>query len=418
MFGVAASPAVLDLVIRQANPEVAQVLTKVLEGKEPNFADALALAQAEGPSLDALVLTADYLRRQVNGDLVTYVFNRNINFTNICSIGCAFCAFSTPPKTSAEDGAWQTDFAVIATKTREAWEQGATEVCIQGGINPGDDPYLYRDIVRTVKRAVPEMHVHAFSPLEILTGSRKTRMSFREYLKMLKDEGLGTIPGTAAEILVDEVRRKISPLKLPRDTWVEIVKTAHSLGIRSSSTMMYGHVEEPRHWAEHIMLLRQIQKETGGFTEFVPLGFVHYNTALYQKGGARPGPTLQEDLRVHAFGRVMLHGLIDHVQTSWVKMGHKLALTCLMAGADDYGGTLMEESISRLAGATAGEVAWPHEIRRHVRSIGRTPAVRSTTYSKITIDDGPDELPGERHAAPAELDLDPELTLPMLEGAQ
>jgi len=408
MFGLATQPDLLERAITQVDPGVGRALTRVLEAKAPTFADGLALATARGPELGALVLTADYLRRQVNGDVVTYIVNRNINFTNVCSVGCSFCAFSTPPEGSvhAEPGrGWNNTLAEVAAKARQAWALGATEVCIQGGINPEDDPYMYRDIIRAVKQAVPGMHLHAFSPLEILTGARKTRMTFRDYLQMLKDEGLGTIPGTAAEILVDAVRQQISPHKLTVDLWVEIVKTAHSLGIRSSSTMMYGHLEEPHHWVEHILLLRQIQQETGGFTEFVPLGFVHHNTRLYRSGKARPGPTLEEDLRAHAFGRVMLHGLVHHVQASWVKQGHKLALLCLQAGADDFGGTLMEESISRLAGAAFGEVTWPPEIRRLVRSIGRTPAVRNTTYSTVTIDDGPDDTP---------LAIDPELTLPML----
>lgn len=408
MFGIGATPAILEHVIGQVDPQVGRALMKVLEGKEPGWSDALALARAEGAELDALILTADYLRRQVNGDLVTYVINRNINFTNMCTVGCRFCAFSTSPRSRH---GWSYSLEEIVARAREAWAKGAREVCIQGGINPDDPPFLYRDIVRAIKRELPEMHIHAFSPLEILTGAEKTGMSFREYLQMLKDEGLGTIPGTAAEILVDDVRRLISPLKLPRDTWIEIVKTAHRLGIRSSCTMMYGHVEEPHHWAEHILILRRIQQETGGFTEFVPLGFVHQNTALYRSGNARPGPTLAEDLRAHAFGRVMLHGLIHHVQASWVKLGHKLALICLTAGASDYGGTLMEESISRLAGASHGEVTWPHEIRRLVRSIGRVPAIRNTTYSRITPDDGPDTDPA---AGAGAMEPDPDLLLPVV----
>lgn len=415
MFGLAASREMVDLAVARAALPVARALGKALEGKAPDFNDGLALASAGGLELDGLIMVADYLRRQVNGDHVTYVVNRNINFTNVCNVACKFCAFSVGPRNKS---GWRTDLQQVAAKTREAWASGAREVCIQGGINPEDSPYVYRDVIRAVKAAVPEMHVHAFSPLEILVGSQRTGMSFRDYLSMLKSEGLDTIPGTAAEILDDEIRRQISPVKLPRDTWVEIVKAAHGLGIRSSSTMMYGHIEEPHHWVRHIMLLRQIQQETGGFTEFVPLGFVHHNTRLYRYGNARPGPTLAEDLRAHAFGRVMLHGLIDHVQVSWVKLGHKLALMCLQAGADDYGGTLMEESISRMAGSTAGEVTWPHEIRRLVRSIGRIPAVRTTTYSAITPDFGPEEHPDEREAAAPDLEaeFDPELALPVVGG--
>jgi 7,8-didemethyl-8-hydroxy-5-deazariboflavin synthase CofH subunit len=415
MFGLAASRETVDAILSRVTTPVGTALTRVLEGKAPGYDDGLALASARGGDLDALILVADYLRRQVNGDRVTYVINRNINFTNVCNVGCKFCAFSVGPRNQK---GWRTDLEVVATKAREAWSAGAHEVCIQGGINPEDSPYVYRDVIRAVKGAVPGMHVHAFSPLEILVGSQRTGMNFRDYLSMLKDEGLDTIPGTGAEILDDEIRRQISPVKLPTDTWAEIVRTAHSLGIRSSSTMMYGHIEEPRHWVNHILLLRRIQQETGGFTEFVPLGFVHYNTRLYKYGNARPGPTLEEDLRAHAFGRVMLHGLIDHIQVSWVKLGHKLALMCLQAGADDYGGTLMEESISRMAGATAGEVVWPHEIRRMVRSIDRVPALRNTIYTRVVVDHGPEEQAGEREAMTTDLDFetefDPELTLPVV----
>jgi FO synthase len=253
-------------------------------------------------------------------------------------------------------------------------------VCIQGGLPRNFDGWFYRDILRAIKTAVPELHIHAFSPMEIAYGSEKTGLAIRDYLGMLKDEGLGTIPGTAAEILDDRIRQRLSPNKLPAARWVEIVTTAHRLGIRSTSTMMYGHVEEPADWVRHILLLRRIQSETGGITEFVPLGFVHSLTRLYRHGGARPGASRREHLAVHALARILLHGAIPNIQVSWVKLGYRRALDCLNAGANDFGGTLMEESISKSAGAAFGEYVAPEEFRSMIRSIGRVPAERATDY--------------------------------------
>lgn len=341
---------------------------------------ALRLAQAEGDDLLGLLVTADRLRRSLVGDAVTYVVNRNINFTNVCFIGCKFCAFSRGPR---ESDAYNLTLEQVAEKARQAWESGATEVCIQGGLPRDLPPFHYRDILRAVKQAVPEIHTHAFSPMEIVYGVELTRMPLREYLLMLKEAGLGTLPGTAAEILDDEVRLVLSRNKLTTRQWVEVITTAHRCGIRSTSTLMYGHIETPAHWVAQLLLLRRIQAETGGFTEFVPLGFVHQNTLLFQQGIARPGPTLEEHLKIHALARVLLAGSINNIQVSWVKLGRWLSQLCLQAGANDYGGTLTEENISRLAGATAGQCLTREEFHQRILELGRIPAERNTTYTRI-----------------------------------
>ncbi|MGA2429267.1 MAG: 5-amino-6-(D-ribitylamino)uracil--L-tyrosine 4-hydroxyphenyl transferase CofH [Candidatus Acidiferrum sp.] len=358
-------------------PDVRDYLVAAHEGAELSFEQGLRLATAEGPALDALIAAADALRRETVGDAITYVVNRNINFTNVCFVGCSFCGFARGP--GAPD-AYSHSAEDVVRKAREAWDRGATEVCIQGGLPRDLDGFFYRDILRAIKRAIPPMHVHAFSPMEISYGVDKTGMPLREYLQMMKDEGLGSIPGTAAEILDDRVRQQLSPNKLPVARWVEIITAAHELGIPTTSTMMYGHVEEPADWVRHILLLRSIQKRTGGFTEFVPLGFIHEKTRLYKHGGARAGAEREDHLRVHALSRVLLHGAIKNLQVSWVKLGFAMSLECLKAGANDFSGTLMEESISKAAGANFGEFVSPEEFRRMIRSIGRVPAERSTTY--------------------------------------
>src|SRR5712671_367013 len=357
--------------------EVREILHAVASGAELTFEQGLVLATAQGSAVESLVAVADELRRETVGDAITYVVNRNINFTNVCFVGCSFCGFGKGP--GAPD-AYSLSVDDVVRKAREAWDTGATEVCIQGGLPRDLDGFFYRDILRAIKHAIPAMHVHAFSPMEISYGVDKTGMPLRDYLQMMKDEGLGSIPGTAAEILDDRVRRELSPNKLPVARWVEIVTTAHELGIPSTSTMMYGHVEEPADWVRHILLLRSIQKRTGGFTEFVPLGFIHENTRLFKHGGARPGARLDEHLRVHALARVLLHGAIENLQVSWVKLGFETSLACLNAGANDFSGTLMEENISKAAGARFGEYVPPEDFRRMIRSIGRVPAERTTTY--------------------------------------
>jgi 7,8-didemethyl-8-hydroxy-5-deazariboflavin synthase CofH subunit len=369
-------------VAHRASDQVCAALEKVLAsevGASLTREQCLLLAQTTGDDLLALAVAADELRRSIAGDTVTYVVNRNINFTNVCFVGCKFCAFSVGAR---DKTAYYLSLEDMARKTREARERGATEVCIQGGLPRELPPFYYRDILRAVKSAVPDMHAHAFSPMEVDYGVALTGMSVRDYFLMMKDAGLDTLPGTAAEILSDDVRQIVSRNKLSSARWREIVTTAHECGIRSTSTMMYGHVETAEHWVNHLLLLREIQSRTGGFTEFVPLGFVHQNTLLFHEGHARPGPTIDEHVRVHALARVMLAGSIPNIQISWVKLTRETAQLCLHAGANDYGGTLMEESISRLAGATSGEYLSPAQIEERVREAGRVPAQRNTTYTK------------------------------------
>jgi FO synthase len=392
--------------------EVQECLQTAIDGRELSFEQGMKLANVQGAALEALVAVADRMRRETVGDAITYVVNRNINFTNVCFVGCSFCGFGRGP--GAAD-AYSLSFEEVVRRAREAWDRGATEVCIQGGLPKDLDGFFYRDLLRAVKRAIPGMHVHAFSPMEIDYGVLKTGMALREYLRMMKDEGLGSIPGTAAEILDDRVRQELSPNKLPAGRWVEIITAAHEMGIPTTSTMMYGHVEEPADWVRHILLLRSIQKRTGGFTEFVPLGFIHENTRLYRHGGARPGAKREEHLRVHALSRVLLHGAIKNLQVSWVKLGFETSLACLQAGANDFSGTLMEESISKAAGATFGEFVSPEEFRAKIRSIGRVPAERTTTY-KIRHTFDREEEPSQL-ASPALPLIQLERHTPYTEGA-
>jgi FO synthase len=375
-------PGRLETVLDRIDPGVSRVLTRALSGDELGFEDGLLLGRTSGPELEALVLAADRVRRERVGEVITYVVNRNINFTNVCFVGCRFCAFSRAPR---EHDAYFHSFEEVARRALEAWEMGAREVCVQGGLPRDLDPYYYRDLLKVIKQATPEMHIHAFSPMEVVYGVELTGLALADYLMMLKQAGLGTLPGTAAEILDDDVRSRIERIKLKTNQWTDVIKTAHRLGIRTTSTMMYGHVESEEHWVRHLMLLREIQKETGGFTEFVPLGFVHEFTQLYRSGDARPGPALEEHLKVHALSRLMLAGWIDNIQVSWVKMSREAAQASLKAGANDYGGTLIEESISRLAGSTAGQAMPVEEFHRRIRELGRIPAERNTTYERIRV---------------------------------
>src|ERR1700686_1665962 len=365
--------------------EIRRAIERVLElpdGSALTRDECLLLANAEGDDLLGLLVAADLLRNDLAGNIVTYVVNRNINFTNICFVGCKFCAFSRGPR---ESDSYFHSLDDMARKAVEAWQLGATEVCIQGGL-PRDLPkFYYRDILRAVKNAVPRMHIHAFSPMEIVYGVELTGMPLGDYLSMLRDNGLGTLPGTAAEILDDEIRHILSANKLSTAQWIEVIRTAHRCGIRTTSTLMYGHAETSAHWVRQMRLLRDIQSETGGFTEFVPLGFVHQNTILFHQGLARTGPTLAEHLKVHALARFLLAGSINNIQVSWVKLNRKLSQLCLHAGANDYGGTLMEENISREAGATAGQYTSPEDFQSLIREMGRIPAERNTTYSRIQI---------------------------------
>ena len=338
---------------------------------------AMALVLAEGPALEELARLADDVRCDVNGDEVTYVVNRNINFSNVCYVGCRFCAFAQRER---DADAFRLSLDEVAARAVEAARDGATEVCVQGGIDPQLPVTFYADLVRAVKAAVPDMHVHAFSPMEIVSAAAKAGVSIEEWLTELRDAGLGSIPGTAAEILDDEVRWVLTKGKLPAAQWLDVVGTAHRLGIPSSSTMMYGHVDEPRHWLGHLRTLAAQQDLTGGFTEFVPLPFVHHNAPIYLAGLARPGPTERDNRAVHAFARLALHGRIDHVQCSWVKLGDDLSARILAGGADDMGGTLMEETISRMAGSENGSARTVTELEAIATAAGRPVRQRTTTY--------------------------------------
>ncbi|OZD84251.1 7,8-didemethyl-8-hydroxy-5-deazariboflavin synthase [Rhodococcus sp. 05-339-2] len=337
----------------------------------------LALATAEGPGMDAVAALADDLRKQVNGDTVTYVVNRNINFTNICYTGCRFCAFA---QRKGDADAFTLSTAEVADRAWEAHVVGATEVCMQGGIDPELPVTGYADLVRAVKARVPSMHVHAFSPMEIVNGASRGGQSIREWLTELRAAGLDSIPGTAAEILDDEVRWVLTKGKLPAAEWIEVITTAHEVGLRSSSTMMYGHVDNPSHWVGHLNVLKKIQDKTGGFTEFVPLPFVHQSSPLYLAGASRPGPTNRDNRAVHALARIMLHGRIDNIQTSWVKLGITGTQAMLNGGANDLGGTLMEETISRMAGSQNGSEKTVAELHEIADGIGRPVRQRTTTY--------------------------------------
>src|SRR5208283_1261584 len=346
--------ATWDDVQLRVSSSVRAALEKVLaslDGATLTRDECLLLANCTADDLFGLVVAANEIRQRLVGDLVSYVVTRNINFTNVCFVGCKFCAFGVGAR---HETAYFLSLDEVAQKSREAEQWGATEVCIQGGLPRDLPPFYYRDILRAVKSATPQMHAHAFSPMEMVYGVELTGMALRDYLLMLKESGLDTLPGTAAEILDDGVRHVLSRNKLSAAQWREVIETAHACGIRSTSTMMYGHMETVEHWVEQILLLRDIQAGTGGFTEFVPLGFIHANTLLFAQGLARAGATLEEHLKVHALARVMLAGSINHIQVSWVKLGREVSQLMLLAGADDYGGTLFEESISRLAGATAG----------------------------------------------------------------
>ncbi|WP_147137371.1 bifunctional FO biosynthesis protein CofGH [Nocardia ninae] len=340
-------------------------------------AEYLALATADGANLEAVAALADQLRRDTVGDDVTYVVNRNINFTNICYTGCRFCAFA---QRKGDADAFTLSMDEVADRAWEAHVDGATEVCMQGGIDPDLPVTGYADIVRAVKQRVPSMHVHAFSPMEIVNGASRGGQSIRDWLVALKEAGLDTIPGTAAEILDDEVRWVLTKGKLPTSAWIEVITTAHQIGLRSSSTMMYGHVDNPKHWVGHLRVLRGIQDETGGFTEFVLLPFVHQSAPLYLAGAARPGPTNRDNRAAHALSRIMLHGRIDNIQTSWVKLGTTGTRVMLTSGANDVGGTLMEETISRMAGSQHGSAKTVAELVDIAAGIGRPARERTTTY--------------------------------------
>jgi FO synthase len=373
--------------LSEVDPQIESIIARAMDGQRLNEPEIVHLFGARDRDYQRVLIAADELRQAVNGEVIRYVVNRNINYTNICYYRCQFCAFSKGKTHDALRGTpYDLALEEIVRRTEEAWERGATEVCLQGGIHPDYTGETYLGICRAIKETVPGMHVHAFSPLEVTQGAATLGRNLSSFLAELKDAGLGTLPGTAAEILDDEVRAVICPDKINTAQWVDVLRAAHQLGLRTTSTIMYGHVERPISWARHLLVLRDLQAETGGITEFVPLPFVHMEAPMYLRGMARKGPTLREAVLMHAVARLVLHPLITNIQTSWVKMGPEGAALCLNAGANDLGGTLMNESISRAAGTQHGQELPPEAMEALITSIGRTPRQRTTAYGKVSND--------------------------------
>lgn len=386
------APIQLETALGAASMPVRAILDRALEGRTITRAEGETLFSTQGADLQALIATADAVRRKRVGERVTFVAVRNINFTNVCYMACQFCNFGIRKEAK---GAELLSFEEVANRAEEAWLRGGTEVCIQGGLHPDLPGDHYFKLLEAVKTRVPGIHVHAFSPFEIWYGVKKSRMELADYLAALKQAGLGSMPGTAAEILDTEVRLQLTRNKLSADEWERIIRAAHAAGIRSTATIMYGHIDGPAHWAAHIDRIRSIQMDTGGFTEFVPLGFVHEQTRLFRDHpDARPGPTTAENIRMHAVARLMLAGHIDNIQVSWVKLGPETARAMLSCGVNDLGGTLMNESISRAAGAKHGQEITPAEMVRIIRSAGRVPIQRNTLYDVVAdySERDPDEI--------------------------
>jgi FO synthase len=380
---------------------IAPLVERAVGGHRLDELEIVRLFQARGDEFAAVCTAADTLRRETSGDIISYVVTRNINYTNVCTFKCQFCAFSKGKLSENLRGKPYTlPLDEIARRAREAWARGATEVCMQGGIDPSFTGATYLDICRTVREAVPGLHIHAFSPLEVHQGAATLGIPVGEFLVQLKGAGLGTLPGTAAEILDDDVRAILCADKVNTGRWLDVMRTAHGLGFRTTSTIMYGHIDRYVHWARHLLHLRDLQSETGGFTEFVPLPFVHMEAPIYLKGRARPGPTFRESVLMHAVARLTLHPVITNIQTSWVKMGPEGVKVCLRSGANDLGGTLMDETITRSAGAVHGQEMTPAMMEGTIRSIGRIPRQRTTTY---------DSVPDERYHA----SFAPRLSLPL-----
>ncbi|MFL6491809.1 MAG: 5-amino-6-(D-ribitylamino)uracil--L-tyrosine 4-hydroxyphenyl transferase CofH [Nitrososphaera sp.] len=385
--------SMIDSLLKNADPVVASVLDKALSAKDISVDEAVELLDSTGLELNLSVMVADELRKRTVGDYATYVVNRNINFTNVCIKQCGFCAFSRDFREEEEGYFLPTE--EIVRRAQEAASLGATEVCIQAGLPPKMDGHIYIDICKAVKKELPDIHIHAFSPEEVIYGAVRSETPVPEYLKMLKEAGVGSLPGTAAEILDQSLRDMISPGRISVKDWIRVIKQAHALRIPTTSTIMYGHVETSRHKAEHIDLLRNIQKETHGFTEFVPLSFVHTEAPMYNHKtvhGIRPGADGNEVVKMHAVARIMLNNHIPNIQVSWVKEGARMSQLLLAAGVNDFGGTLINESISTAAGAQHGQLLRPKEIRQLIRAAGRTPVQRSTTYRtlKVFVDENKD----------------------------
>ena len=385
----------LDRLLSTVSPTVGRILDRALAGADITVDEATRLFDADGSDLLATMAAADHLRAMTVGDVITYVVNRNINFTNVCVKACGFCAFSRGHL--AEEGYFLPTEEIIRRAT-EARDLGATEVCVQAGLAPGMDGWHYVNLCRTLKEALPTLHIHGFSPEEVLYGATLSGVSIRDYLLALKEAGVGSLPGTSAEVLVDEIRRQISPGRIGTAQWIDLIQTAHEIGIPTTSTIMYGHIESSRHKAVHLDILRDIQKRTGGITEFVPLSFVYEEAPMFHRKsilGLRSGASGAEVVKMYAVSRLTLNNWIPNLQVSWVKEGPKLSQIALLAGANDFGGTLINESISTAAGASHGQLMKPSQFRNLVREMGRIPAERSTTYQKIRVfesEDNPVDL--------------------------
>lgn len=373
----------LDSIIKNIDPVISNILNRVIDGNHISEDETSELFNSNGIELNMIVIVANHLCKIKKRDIVTYVVNRNINFTNVCIKRCGFCAFS---RDFREEEGYYLPIEEIVRRAKEAEKLGATEVCIQAGLPPKMDGMLYVDICNAIKRELPDIHIHAFSPEEILYGAKRANNSVEDYLKMLKEAGLGSIPGTAAEILDQEIRDKISPGRIGVEDWIKVVKSAHSIGINSTSTIMYGHIESYTHITKHLGILKDIQKETRGFTEFVPLSFVHSEAPMYNRNlidGIRNGPTGVEVLKMHAIARIFFNNQIDNIQISWVKEGPRMGQILLEAGANDFGGTLINESISTSAGASFGQLLKPKVIRDIIHNMGKIPAQRKSNYEII-----------------------------------
>jgi FO synthase subunit 2 len=384
--------------LKSIDPIVASALDRALSDKDVSVEQATELLDSNGIEMNTLVLVADELRRRSVGNTVTYVINRNINFTNVCIKRCGFCAFS---RDFREEEGYFLPIEEIVRRAKEAWKLGATEVCIQAGLPPKMDGHLYIDICDAIKKELPDIHIHAFSPEEVLYGAVRSQIPVEEYLKTLKEAGVGSLPGTAAEILDQRMRDLISPGRITVEDWIKIIKLAHSMEIPTTSTIMYGHIESSAHKANHLALIRKIQSETHGFTEFVPLSFVHTEAPMYNHAiipNLRPGANGNEVVKMHAVSRIMLHKYINNIQVSWVKEGTRMSQVLLGAGVNDFGGTLVNESISTSAGSRYGQLLKPREIRSIIRSCDRLPAQRSTTYRLIKV------YSNEEYEEPEELD--------------
>ena len=373
--------------LKEIDPVVSETLNQALDSKNISIKQAVELLLTKGTEMIMTTMVADRLRRNKVGDRVTFVINRNINFTNVCIKRCGFCAYSRDFRN--EEG-YFLPITEVVRRAAEAWKFGATEICIQAGLPPKMDGLLYVDICRAIKKELPDIHIHAFSPEEIMYGCARSGLSVKDYLSLLKEAGLGSLPGTAAEILDQDLRDIISPGRITVDDWINVITTAHKLKIPTTSTIMYGHVETTEHIAKHLGLIRSIQKETGGFTEFVPLGFVHREAPMYNHNlvkGISPGPTGQDVIKMHAVSRIMLNNFIDNIQVSWVKEGAKMSQLLLEAGVNDFGGTLINESISTSAGSEYGQIMKPKEIRSLIVSAGRVPAQRNSVYGIVKVFD-------------------------------